>query len=104
MKISSLIEELKEIIVNKKSDYIKILDFESYSEKSLIAAYDGILNTFNIINLNNKYNIQIEQRMVSSTNKKIFIKKNNNNIIVNNILDVDNNVIKITAIYSNIIL
>lgn len=42
--------------------------------------------------------------MVSSTNKKIFIKKNNNSIIVNNILDVDNNVIKITAIYSNIIL
>lgn len=33
MKISSLIEELKEIIVNKKNDYIKILDFESYSEK-----------------------------------------------------------------------
>lgn len=104
MKISSLIEELKEIIVNKKSDYVKILDFKSYSEKSLIAAYDGILNTFNIINSNNKYDINIEQQMVSSTNKKIFIKKNNNNIIINNILDIDNNVIKITAIYSNIIM
>ena len=50
MKISLLIDELKEIIVNKKSDYIKFLNFESYSEKSLVAAYDGILNTFNIIN------------------------------------------------------
>ncbi len=104
MKISLLIDELKEIIVNKKSDYIKILNFESYSEKSLVAAYDGILNTFNIINSNNKYDINIEQQLVSCINKKIFIKKNNNNIIINNILDVDNNVIKITAIYSNIIL
>lgn len=104
MKISSLIDELKKIIVNENSDYIKVLNFNSYSEKSLIAAYDGILNTFNIINKNNKYNIQIEQQIVSITNKKIFIKQNNNNIIINNTLDTDNKAFKITVIYSNIIM
>jgi len=104
MKISSLIDELKKIIVNENSDYIKVLNFNSYSEKSLIAAYDGILNTFNIINKNNKYNIQIEQQIVSITNKKIFIKQNNNNIVINNTLDTDNKAFKITVIYSNIIM
>ena len=43
MKISLLIDELKEIIVNKKSDYIKILNFESYSEKLQWGFIGGLL-------------------------------------------------------------
>tara|TARA_B100000795_G_scaffold268098_1_gene254323 strand:+ start:8524 stop:8838 length:315 start_codon:yes stop_codon:yes gene_type:complete len=104
MKIKSLIDQLKEIIINKNNSFIKMIEFESYSNKSLIAAYDGILNTFNIININNKYDIEIQQNINNSYNKKIFIRKKNNTIIVNNILDIDNNKFIITAIYSNLIM
>ena len=101
MKLNTLYDELKDIIVNKNNDYIKMMNFESSTPRSLVAAFDGIYNTLSIINCNNKYNITIEEYINESTVKKIILKKNNNNIIINNTLDHDKNRFTITAIYSD---
>mgnify|MGYP006082595965 CR=1 FL=1 len=101
MKLNALYEELNDIIINKNNDYIKMINFESSTPRSLIAAFDGIYNTVSIINYNNKYNITIEEYINKSNSKKIFLKRNNNNIVIDNILDSDANKFTITAIYSD---
>lgn len=101
MKLNALYEELNDIIINKNNDYIKMINFESSTPRSLIAAFDGIYNTVSIINCNNKYNITIEEYINKSNSKKIFLKRNNNNIVIDNILDSDANKFTITAIYSD---
>jgi len=101
MKLNSLYDELKDIIINKDNDYIKMMNFECTTPRALVAAFDGIYNTLSIINYNNKYNITIEEYINESTVKKIFLKKNNNNIVINNTLDYDKNKFTITAIYTD---
>ena len=52
MKLNTLYDELKDIIVNKNNDYIKMMNFESSTPRSLLAAFNGIYDTLSIINCN----------------------------------------------------
>lgn len=102
MKLNLLYDELNEIIINKDNNYIKMMSFESLTKSSLIAAFEGIYNTITIINLNNKYNITIDEFIDNGKNKKIFLNKDGNiNIILSYYLDNNDNIFTVTAIYCN---
>jgi len=102
MKLNLLYDELNEIIINKDNNYIKMMSFESSTRSSLLAAFEGIHNTITIINLNNKYNITIDEFIDNGKNKKIFLNKDGNiNIILSYYLDNNDNIFTVTAIYCN---
>nr|QPI16657.1 MAG: hypothetical protein NIOZUU159_00150 [Virus NIOZ-UU159] len=101
MKLNLLYDELYDIILNKNDDLIKMLSFESSTNRSLVAAFEGIYNTIKIIILNNKFDIAIDEYFNNGTSKKILLKKNNVNIIINYNLNESENIFTIITLYCN---
>ena len=101
MKLNLLYDELYDIIFNKNNDIIKMMSFESSTNRSLIAAFEGIYNTITLIILNNNIDVAINEYVNNKTSKKIFLKKNNVNIIINYNLNESENVFTITTVYCN---
>ena len=101
MKLNLLYDELYDIISNKNNDIIKMLSFESSTNRSLVAAFEGIYDTISIIIVNNKINVTIDEYVNNGTSKKIFLKKNNVNIIINYNLNESDNIFTITTVYCN---
>ena len=101
MKLNLLYDELYDIILNKNDDLIKMLSFESSTNRSLVAAFECIYNTIKIIILNNKFDIAIDEYFNNGTSKKILLKKNNVNIIINYNLNESENIFTIITLYCN---
>ena len=99
MKLNLLYDELYDIISNKNNDIIKMLSFESSTNRSLVAAFDGIYDTILIIIFNNNFDVTIDEYVNNGTSKKIFLKKNNVNIIINYNLNESENIFTITTLY-----
>jgi len=99
MKLNLLYDELYDIISNKNNDIIKMLSFESSTNRSLVAAFDGIYDTILIIIFNNKFDVTIDEYVNNGTSKKIFLKKNNVNIIINYNLNERENIFTIKILY-----
>ena len=99
MKLNLLYDELYDIISNKNNDIIKMLSFESSTNRSLVAAFDGIYDTILIIIFNNNFDVTIDEYVNNGTSKKIFLKKNNVNIIINYNLNESENIFTITILY-----
>jgi len=99
MKLNLLYDELYDIISNKNNDIIKMLSFESSTNRSLVAAFDGIYDTILIIIFNNNFDVTIDEYVNNGTSKKIFLKKNNVNIIINYNLNENENIFTIITLY-----
>lgn len=99
MKLNLLYDELYDIISNKNNDIIKMLSFESSTNRSLVVAFDGIYDTILIIIFNNKFDVTIDEYVNNGTSKKILLKKNNVNIIINYNLNESENIFTITILY-----
>ena len=104
--INTLYHDLLDIIENRENKYMTILNIETLSHRTLLAAYEGIYNTINLIIKNERIKAKINHYINCKNSKIIVLTKcnylKNESIFLNIILNNDNNKFTIKAIYNTI--
>lgn len=104
--INTLYHDLLDIIENKENKYMTVLTIETLSFRTLLAAYEGICNTINLIIKNERIKAKISHYINCKNSKIIVLTKcnylKNESIFLNIILNNDKNEFTIKAIYNTI--
>jgi len=95
MRLSELYDELDYVLKDLKTK-IKILNFEGKTLNTTTAAFNGIENTINILTLNGKYNIKIDEILIDHNSKTITLNRNKEIIEIKIIQDDINIKIEVT--------
>lgn len=104
--INTLYHDLLDIIENRENKYMTILNIETLSHRTLLAAYEGIYNTINLIIKNERIKAKINHYINCENSKIIILKKcnylKNESIFLNIILNSEKKGFIIKAIYNTI--
>lgn len=104
--INTLYYDLFDIIENIENKYMSILNIKTSSHRTLLAAYEGIYDTINLIIKNERIKAKISHYINCKDSKIIVLKKynyfKNESIFLNILLNSEKKGFIINAIYNTI--